>query len=105
MLSNLRRLLNSRRGLASAQLDYGIPDFCDLAHDFPEGISVLHRGIKAAIERYEPRLRQVVVKTVDADDPLTLCFEISARLIGEETHSPVRLQTRIDKNGVVAVER
>src|SRR5512145_2516088 len=66
VLSNLRRLLNSRHGITPIQDDYGIPDLCEVVHNFPEAIAEMRKAIKTAIDKYEPRLRRVSVKHVEA---------------------------------------
>ncbi len=105
VLENLRHLLNARHGVSPAQLEYGIPDLCDIATNFPEGISGMRRGIKTAIERYEPRLRHVSVKHVeDESDPLALRFEITAELVTEEERASVWFETRVDSSGEVDVK-
>jgi type VI secretion system protein len=104
VVANLRRLLNSRQGIAPTQLDYGIPDLCDVVHDFPDAITGMRKAIKASIEKYEPRLRKVNVKHVEsADDPLGLRFEVTAELVTEEDKASVWIETRIDRSGQVVV--
>jgi len=104
VIQNLRRLLNSRHGIVPTQLDYGIPDLCDVIHNFPDAIQGMRRAIKTTIEKYEPRLRRVSVKHLEsADDPLALRYEITAELITEEGKSSIWIQTRIDRSGEVDV--
>jgi type VI secretion system protein len=105
VLANLRRLLNSRQGIAPIQADYGIPDLCDVAHNFPEAIGGMRKAIKAAVEKYEPRLRRVNVKHVEApDDIFALRFEITAELITEGERASVWIETRIDSSGEVELK-
>jgi len=105
VMANLRRLLNSRHGIAPIAADYGIPDLCDVIHDFPDAISWMRKSIKTAIETYEPRLRRVAVKHVTSeDDPLALRFEITAELVTEEEKASVWIETRIDGSGEVQVK-
>lgn len=105
VMANLRRLLNSRQGISPIQSDYGIPDLCDVAHNFPEAIGGMRKAIKAAIEKYEPRLRRVTVKHVEApNDVFALRFEITAELITEEERASVWIETRIDSSGEVELK-
>jgi type VI secretion system protein len=105
VMANLRRLLNSRHGVTPTQADYGIPDMCDVLHDFPDAIAGMRKAIKASIEKYEPRLRKVNVKPVDTpDDPQALRFEITAELVTEEEKASVWIETRIDGSGQVQVK-
>jgi len=102
VLANLRRLLNSRHGVTPIRNDYGIPDLTEVVHNFPEAIGQMRAAIRAAIEKYEPRLRRVNVRHVDApDDPLALRFEITAVLVGADERASVWFETRIDPNGEV----
>lgn len=105
VMENLRRLLNSRQGIVPTQPDYGIPDLVDVIHNFPDAIQGMRKGIKATIEKYEPRLRRVNVKHVEsADDPLALRYEITAELVTDEEKASVWIQTRIDGSGEVEVK-
>lgn len=105
VLANLRHLLNSRHGVAPIQADYGIPDLSDLLHSFPEANARMRAAVKAAIEKYEPRLRRVSVKqTNDPEDIFTLRMEITAELVTEGTKTPVWFETRIDPSGEVLVK-
>jgi type VI secretion system protein len=105
VLRNLRRLLNSRHGVAQTRTDYGIPDMCDVLHNFPDAIAGMRKAIKTTIERYEPRLRRVNVKHVESpDDPQALHYEITAELVTEEEKASVWIETRIDGSGQVGVK-
>lgn len=105
VIANLRRLLNSRQGIAPIQADYGIPDLCDVIHNFPEATAGMRKAIKAAIEKYEPRLKRVTVKHVEApDDVFALRFEITAELVTEEERASIWIETRIDSTGEVDVK-
>src|SRR5215510_3517087 len=79
IVEHLRVLLNARRGNSPSSPEFGIPDFSDLVHNFPGAIQVLQRAIRETILAYEPRLKQVVVKHVPSEDPLTLRYEITAQ--------------------------
>lgn len=104
VLQHVRRLLNTRQGLAAACLDYGMPDLCDLVYSFPQAAGDLRKAIKAGLEKYEPRLRKVVVTPVDnVEEPLTLRYEIRAEIVTEEGRTPVWIQTTVDEFGGVEV--
>jgi type VI secretion system protein len=105
VLSNLRRLLNSRHGHALTQDDYGIPDLTEVVHNYPESIAGMRRAIRRAIEKYEPRLERVQITHVPSEDDLfALRFEIKARLITEEGKASIWFETRIDTSGEVQVK-
>ncbi len=104
VLGNLRRVLNSRHGISPIASEYGIPDLSDVIHSFPEATAKLRAAIQTAIERYEPRLRRVRVRTVEMpDDPLSLRFEITAELVTDDAKSSIWFETRIDSHGEVSV--
>jgi type VI secretion system protein len=105
VLANVRRLLNSRHGMAAIQDEYVIPDLSDLLHSFPEANARMRVAVKAAIEKYEPRLRRVSVKQAnDPEDLFALRMEITAELVTEGTKMPVWFETRIDPSGEVLVK-
>ena len=68
IVEHLRALLNTRQGEAASVPDFGIMDFTDLVHAFPEGIAVLQRSIRATILQFEPRLKNVTVRHVREED-------------------------------------
>ncbi|MFN0151302.1 MAG: type VI secretion system baseplate subunit TssE [bacterium] len=106
VLAHLRDLLNSRQGISITVPDYGIPDLTDLVHSFPEAIALMRREIRASIERYEPRLRNVAITHVpDADDPFHLNFEIRGELVTERDKTPVSFRTTLDATGRANIRR
>lgn len=105
VLEHVRQLLNSRQGLAPACMDYGMPDLCDLVYSFPQAAGDLRKAIKASLEKYEPRLRRVIVNQAEsAEEPLTLRYEIRAELVTEEGKTPIWIQTKIDEFGGIEVK-
>lgn len=103
---HLDRMLNTRQGIAETVPEYGLPNLVDLIHSFPEAIDICRRSIRASIERYEPRLRNVVVNhVVDDDDPFHLRFEIRAQLVTEREAMPVSFYTTLDSSGQAEVGR
>jgi type VI secretion system protein len=99
-------MLNSRQGLAASAMDYGLPDLTDVLHTFPEAIDICRRSIRQSIERYEPRLKNVIVDSVaDPDDPFHLRFEIRAQLVTDQQAAPVAFHTTLDASGQARVSR
>ena len=80
IVHHLRVLLNTRRGEGVTVPDFGLVDFTDLAHQFPAAVQTLQQSIRATLQQYEPRLKNVVVRHTQHDDPLVLRFEISGQL-------------------------
>jgi type VI secretion system protein len=63
IMHHLQKILNTRQGSAPIDDDYGMPDFTDLAMTFsPESVKRLARSIKYVINKYETRMRDVVVE-------------------------------------------
>jgi type VI secretion system lysozyme-like protein len=105
VLANLQRLLNSRHGITPIQADYGIPDLSDLLHSFPEATARMRAAIKAAIEKYEPRLRRVTVKqSGPTEEIFSLRLEITGELVSPDEKTSVWFETRIDPSGRVLLK-
>lgn len=98
IVAHLRVLLNAKAGSAITAADYGIVDFTDVVHDIPRSIQRLQDSIRATILTYEPRLRQVTVRFMPGPDPLSLTFDVSARM-ADEKRRLVRFATRLDAGG------
>ncbi|MEM9461773.1 MAG: type VI secretion system baseplate subunit TssE [Myxococcota bacterium] len=104
IVGNLRAILNTRLGDSMSAKDFGVVDFVDLVHQFPSAAQVIQRSIRNTIAQYEPRLRNVRVRVVDSGDPLSLAFEVSARLVGDKRRGLVRVRTEMSQGGRVKVE-
>jgi type VI secretion system protein len=97
---HLRVLLNTRRGESVSSPGYGILDFNDVVHSYPAAIHKMQASIRAAIQEYEPRLRNVVVvHTPDANEPAALRFEITAQLSQKDSRGFLRFHTRVGAGG------
>jgi type VI secretion system protein len=104
ILENLRAILNTRIGDSMSASGFGIIDLADLVHNFPNAAQIMEKSIRATVGEYEPRLKQVRVRLVPSDDPLTLVFEIAARLAGDRHQGMVRVRTEVNSSGRVHVE-
>lgn len=104
ILENLRAILNTRVGDSMSASGFGIIDIADLVHNFPNAAQMMEKSIRATVGEYEPRLKQVRVRLVPSDDPLTLVFEIAARLAGDRHQGMVRVRTEVSSSGHVKVE-
>jgi type VI secretion system protein len=106
VMANLRRMLNSRQGISATVPDYGLPDLTDIVHAFPEAIDICRRSIRQSLEKYEPRLKNVIVShATDDDDPFHLRFEIRAQLVTERDTTPIAFFTMLDASGQAQVKR
>ena len=85
VLDHLTRIFNTRRGNVPIAEDYGIPDYTEFLHNFPDSLRDLERAIKQTIIQYEPRLKTVRVSFIPRDeDVFTVKFQISARLVMQQ---------------------
>ena len=103
IIEHLRDLLNTRQGEAVTVPDFGVVDFTDLVHNFPDAIQLLQRSIRATILQYEPRLKNVVVQHVRDDEQLILKFQISAQVASKSGRGAVRFETQLRAGGHVTV--
>ena len=103
IIEHLRGLLNTRQGECPAAMDFGVVDFTDLMHPFPEAIQTLQRSIRATILQYEPRLKNVIVQHVRDDEVLVLKFQITAQLASKTSKGAVRLETQLRAGGQISV--
>ena len=104
VLRNLGQILNTRRGAALTSPDYGLPEFSEIIHALPDVVAELQRDIKACIEHYEPRLKDVVVTYAPAeDDVLMLRFDVRGRLVLSGQRQQVWFETTIDSAGKTEV--
>jgi type VI secretion system protein len=104
VLNHLRNMLNTRQGSVLTLPDYGLPDFNDIASNFPDAIFELRRIIKQSIESYEPRLSRVKVDySRDEDKPLSMRYEITAQLSLGDENASVWFETTLDSQGRVKV--
>lgn len=104
IVGNLRAILNTRLGDSMAAKGFGVVDFVDLVHQFPSAAQTIQRSIRSTVAEFEPRLRNVRVRVVDNGDPLSLAFEVSARLVGDKRRGLVRVRTEMSQGGRVKVE-
>lgn len=103
IVAHLQDLLNTRSGESLSASDYGIVDFADVVHNFPEATQVLQQSIRATILKYEPRLRNVSVHPVQSGDVLMVAFEISARLASGAQRGVFRVRTELTPSGKMQV--
>lgn len=104
ILHHLQRLLNARRGTAAAQMDYGIPDPYEVLHGHADAIGQMAKAIKATVEKFEPRLKDVQVRHVaNADDVLTLRFQIVGQLASSKERAPVVFETHVGHTGRIQI--
>src|SRR5215471_6965749 len=60
-------ILRTRAGAAPACPDYGLVEVSEILYDFPEAIGILQRAIKATLQTYEPRLKNIQVRHLNTE--------------------------------------
>src|SRR5882672_6920178 len=97
IIAHLERLCAVRRGSMLLASDYGVTDVTFLFHSFPGGMEGWCEELTQALLRYEPRLREVEVRSL-ATERLELTFraEISGALITDGRVVPVQITAKID---------
>ena len=101
IVEHLQRLLNTRKGDAPMDPEYGISDFNGVIH--PDAIRALRQDIEKTIEKYEPRLERVRVTNSSQEESLVLRLDIVART--KSQRGTLRLRTDLLPGGVVRVRR
>lgn len=101
---HLQKILNTKQGNVPIGEDYGLPDFFELFRDYPDSLRDYERSIRLTVQKYEPRLKSVRVKLIPNDeDPMTLRFQVSARLVTREQRVPVVLESTVGQDGKVLI--
>jgi type VI secretion system protein len=93
VLANVRRILNARQGCCETRPDFGMPDLNDISREASETIPAIARTVKAQLETFEPRLREVLVKPMPTEAPGEFAFSVSAILIDGENGEAMRFDT------------
>jgi type VI secretion system protein len=105
VLRHLQRILNTRRGSVPIAEDYGVPDFTDLLHSYPESVREIERSIRQIIQKYEPRLKGIRVSFIpQEEDIFSVRFQILARLAAEDEKFPVFFESLMGTDGRVKIK-
>jgi type VI secretion system protein len=85
---HLTTMLNSRQGTSASVFDYGLPVLSDLEGARESRGILVQRAIRNTIEKYEPRLCDVMVREITLEEgtfenPSVLRFEIEATIDGQ----------------------
>ena len=104
VLDHLKQILNTRQGSVPIGEDYGVPDFTELLHAYPDSVRDFERSIRQTIQKYEPRLNGVRVRLIPQDeDILSLRFQIMAKLVTEDHKEPVIFESVVDSDGKISI--
>lgn len=100
---HLHRILNTKQGNVLIGEDYGLPDLTDFLKTYPDSLMEVERGMRTAIQKYEPRLKAVRVTFFpQEDDLLSLHFQITARL-STESKKPVLFNALLNADGKIDI--
>ncbi len=103
VLASLRRVLNSREGSAAAQPDFGLQSPHELLQNWPASRELALTTIRRCLQRFEPRLTDIVVRPVPyTPGDTAISFQIAARLVGPG-RVPVSLTTALSADGRVSL--
>jgi type VI secretion system protein len=98
---HLNLLLNSRRGTLAYIKGYGLPDIEDIYNKLPKSRGKLAFEIKNLIEKYEPRMKDVLVTAIDDHpDHFVVRITIQANLLNGQT---LEFNTHFSPGGKVTV--
>ena len=104
VIRHLEQILNTRRGSAQTADDFGIPDFSEYKSAYPDSQWDLERAIRHTIQKYEPRLKAVRVKFIEQEEnPLSVSFQITARLVLEEYRDAVVFESILGSDGKITI--
>jgi len=102
--SHLVEILNTRMGSARTVPDYGLMEVSEVLHDFPDAIAMIQRSLKAGIQQYEPRLKNVQVRHIkgEALAQMVLEFEITGQFqMPDGRRQSLRIGASMDGSGNV----
>lgn len=104
VVSHLDSLLTTRQGAVPIRPDFGMIDMADVVHQFPDGIARLRDAVRAQIEQFEPRLRDVSIRHLPLQqDPLRLVFHLSATLVAGPERHRITMQAEMTDAGTLRV--
>jgi len=102
--AHLGKMLSVRVGSVQTVPDYGLPDLNDMKLSLNETLTQARVAIEALIQRYEPRLTDVVVTAFnEGNDPLRRAFGIKASLEVGGVKRAVKFTANLGSSGEVRV--
>ncbi len=107
IMGHLRRILNTRQGSVPIDLEFGVPDFTNLAGSFSSGTTrQIIDDMTRMVQRYEPRLKQPSIEfTENQEGVLTLVFSMNGLIEVDNIDIPIRLSTTVLSSGKVSLRR
>jgi type VI secretion system protein len=106
VLDHLTRIFNTRQGNVPIAEEYGVPDYTEFLHNYPDSLRDFERAIKQTIIQYEPRLKTIRVSFIPQDkDIFTVKFQISAKLVTAASNTSVLFESHLDSGGKISIKR
>lgn len=103
VVRHIKQMLTTRHGSSITCPDYGVPDVTHLLHDMTEAVALMQRSVKASIQLYEPRLKNVQIRHVRNTNAIgmpAMMFEISGHIVLQDgRRQPIRIGTTLDDKG------
>ena len=100
ILASLRTILNSKQGCCETRPDYGLTDFNAFGETYQKAVALIARDIENQVRQFEPRLRNVVVRSVqDKSRLLEFVFHIDADLAYDGRKVPVKFNSVLGSDG------
>lgn len=101
VVGHLSKLLNTRRGNAAIDPEYGLPDLTKLvATGADTEMPKVEALVQRVILKYEPRLSQVAVKLLGvAQDELSLRVELTGAIEHDGRRLPLRIRGLVTPEG------
>lgn len=108
VVTHIKLMLVTRQGSAMTCPDYGVPDVTHLMHDITEAVAAVQRGVKASIQLYEPRFKNVQIRHVrstNGEGMPAMVFEISGHItLADGKRQALRIGTTLDDRGNVELQ-
>ncbi len=101
IIAHLKRVLNSREGCCQTLADYGMPDIESRSGSRNDLQRDLELALRDTIQKYEPRLRRIVVRLEESDElKLVPKFTVSAELAPRDDYAKdISFTTMVDPSG------
>lgn len=106
VFADLANLYNTRRGSVQISDEYGLPDFVNMLNSFtPPAVESIENVIRETTQKFEPRLRDIVVQHVPRDgDEGLLRFNVNGNLVFRDNTVPVQFDAVLQGDGSVALQ-
>jgi type VI secretion system protein len=107
IIDSLERLLSTRQGGSLTAPDYGVPEFTELSSNFVDALAIAQRALKASLNTYEPRIKNVQVRGTKFDlTEMRFEFEVTGTIQhADGRRTALRVTLGVDPNAKLRVIR